>query len=247
MNGHLADLSKPAHIGTLRILEAAEKAPSVKKVVLCSSLAAITTFDTCFGDDINGVTYNANSRTPDSYYEPIKPAPVEHYFAGKTWALNATDEFVKKGLHFDVINIIPSSVLGRCEIATTPQELMATSNVRALAIAIGKELDPVPTSCVSVDDMAKLHIDVLNMKTGKYHTFGAGIQMSFEEEEAEVIRKHFPDAIEKGIFPMTGKEPDRPVLFDCSATESFSGWIFKPFEDQVKDVAEQHLELVKRS
>lgn len=151
---------------------------------------------------------------------------------------------MKKPLHFDVINIFPTSVTGRWEIATTSEEVLQSSNVRALGIAIGRRLDPTPTSCIAVDDLAKMHIDVLKMDTGKYRTFGAGSLMGWQEQ-VDVIRECFPEAVEKGIFPMNGEVQDRPFLFDCSATEAFFGWKFKPFKDQVRDVAEQYLELMK--
>lgn len=211
-------------------------------MVLCSSVGALVTVDKCFGDDIDGVTYTAESRVPNSHYEPIKQN--EHYCAGKALSLNWTDEFVKTPQAFDVINIFPSSVIGRCELSRTPEELVSSSNIRGLAVAIGKEIRPMPTSCIHVDDLAKMHVDVLRMDTKKYHNFGAGVQMSFSDSK-EIIRAHFPQAVDSGIFPMTGNVPDRPFLFDTSATENFFGWKFNQFEDMVRDAAEQYLELVE--
>jgi hypothetical protein len=82
------NINQPAYLGVVNMLEAALQAPSVKKVVLCSSLAALATMDQIFGDDVSGATYTSNSRVPDSYYNTVKGQ--EHYFAGKTKALNAT-------------------------------------------------------------------------------------------------------------------------------------------------------------
>jgi nucleoside-diphosphate-sugar epimerase len=233
---------QPAVNSTMSILKAAEEAKPVKKVVLCSSLAALTAKEKCFGDDIDGVTYTAENRIPDSHYQPMK----DHYFAGKTLARNATDRLVKEGLPFDVINIFPSSVLGRFEPAKTIEELLANSNIRGLAMVIGKTLPPLPTSCVHVNDLAKMHIDVLGMKTEKYHNFGAGIHMSFKEQ-FEVAKKHFPSAVENGRFPCSGDIPDRQFLFDSKDTEKFFGWKFKSFEDMVFDIATQYLELLPGS
>lgn len=226
----------------LSILSAAKKSKTVEKVVLCSSLAALTTNEKCLGRDIDGVAYTAESRVPDSHYQPVKAQTFEHYFAGQTLALNATDRLVEAGLPFDVITIYPSTVLGRFEPATTTEELLASSNARGLAAVLGKTLDPLPTSCVHVDDVARMHIDVLGMKTGRYHNFGAGTHMSFNEQ-IEIAKTHFPDAVARGIFPCDGSIPDREFLFDTSSTEDFFGFQFKTFEEMVVDVAAQFLEL----
>jgi nucleoside-diphosphate-sugar epimerase len=238
------NMNQPAYLGVVNMLEAAFQAPSVKKVVLCSSLAALATKDQIFGDDVNGATYTSNNRVPDSYYDTVKSQ--EHYFAGKTKALNATDGWAKKPLHFDIINVFPSTVLGRFELASTPDELLANSNIRGLAIAVGKTLDPTPTTSVHVDDLAKIHIDILAMKTEKYHNFGAGIQVVWEDQ-VDIVQRRFPDAVREGIFSSNGKIPDRPFLFDCAETEGFFGWNFKSFEEQVFDLAEQYLKLVQKS
>lgn len=237
---------QPAVNSTLSIISAAKKAKTVEKIVLCSSLAALTTNEKCFGNDIDGVTYTAESRVPDSYYQPMKDQMFEHYFAGKTFALNATDRLVKEGLPFDVINIFPSTVLGRFEPAKATEELLASSNIRGLAAVLGKTLDALPTSCVHVDDLAKMHIDVLSMKTNKYHNFGAGIYTSFNQQ-VEVAKKHFPVAVEKGLFPCDGNVPDREFLFDASGTENYFGFRFRSFEAMVVDLTTQFQELSPKS
>ena len=221
------------------------KSSSVKKVVITSSVGAAVLRSKNFGPDVDGVSYTAASRVSETYYESIKAD--EYYSAGKTLALNATDKFVKeRDPHFDVINVLPSFALGPFELASTTDQLLAPTNYRGLAIAIGRKLNPAPTSCVHVDDLAKIHIDILHMKTQRYQSFGAGCQMSFAEQ-VDIIRKHFPSAVQKGIFPMDGEAPDRPFLFDTAATESFFGWKFKPFEEQVVDLARNYLELVDES
>jgi hypothetical protein len=84
------------------------------------------------------------------------------------------------------------------------------------------------------------------MKTKKYHNFGAGIQVVWEDQ-VDIVQRRFPDAVQEGLFSCNGKIPDRPFLFDCAATERFFGWNFKSFEEQVFDLARQYLELVQKS
>lgn len=238
---------EPAVKSTVGILEAALRNPRMKKVVITSSAGAITTLDRCFGDNIDGVVYTANSRVPDSYYESIKPDPLEHYMASKALSLNATDRFVaEKSPHFDVINVVPTSAIGRFEMAETPQQLLANSNIRGLAIAVGEKAGRTPTGVIHVDDLAKVHVDVLKMATPRYLSLGASLHTSLPEQ-AGVVRESFPDAVKDGRFPMDGEIADRPFELDASETEKFLGWKFQGFDAMVKDVAEQYLDLLSKS
>jgi nucleoside-diphosphate-sugar epimerase len=233
---------QPAVNSLLSILSAAKKSKTVEKVVLCSSLAALTTNEKYLGHDIDHVTYTAENRVPDTHYQPVNAQLSSHYFAGQALALNATDRLVEAGLPFDVINIHPSTVLGRFEPATTTDELLASSNASALAAVLGKTLDPQLTSCIHVDDVARLHIDVLGKKTGRHHNFGAGVHMSFNSQIA-IAKTRFPAAVARGIFPCAGSVPDREFLFGTGSTEEFFGFRFKTFEEMVVDVAAQFLDL----
>lgn len=147
------------------ILSAAQKSKTVEKVVLCASLAAPTPNAKPLGHDIDSVAHTAEGEAPDAHHQTVDAQTLEHSFAGKNLAA---------GLPFDVITISPATALGRFEPATTTAELLASSNARALAAVLGKTLDPLPASCVHVDDLARLHIDVLGMKTGALPQFRRG-------------------------------------------------------------------------
>lgn len=238
---------EPAVASTLGILEAASQNPRVKKVVLTSSAGALTTLDRCFGANVDGVTYTAASRVEGSVYATVQPDPIEHYMASKALALNATDAFVaERAPAFAVVNVVPTSVIGRFEMAETPAQLLANSNVRALAVAVGQRIGRVPTGVVHVDDLAKVHIDVLKMETPGYLSLGASVRNVFARQ-ADSVRKHFPDAVEDGRFSMDGEVEDRPFELDASETEKFFGWKFQGFDAMVKAVGEQYLELLSKS
>ena len=238
---------EPAVGSTIGVLEAAHQNPKIKKVVLTSSVGAVTTLDRIFGDNIDGVIYRADSRVPDSKYATIKPDPIEHYMASKAIALNATDKFVtEKKPHFAVVNVVLTSVIGRFEMAETPQQLLANSNVRGLGIAVGQKLGPVPTGVIHVDDLAKVHVDVLKMETPNYISLGANVKASLADQ-VDSVKRHFPDAVQDGRFSMDGEVVDRPFEFDASETEKFFGWSFQGFESMVKTVAGQYLELLTKN
>jgi nucleoside-diphosphate-sugar epimerase len=238
---------EPAVASTVGILEAALQNPRIKEVVLTSSAGALTTLDRCFGDNVDGIVYTANSRVPDSEYETIKEDPIEHYMASKALSLNATDKFVaEKSPPFAVINVVPTSVIGRFEMARTPEQLLANSNVRGLGIAVGQKVGKVPIGVIHVDDLAKFHVDVLKMETPKYISLGASLKNSFPEQ-AESVKKHFPEAVKDGRFSMDGEVVDRPFELDTQETEKFLGWKFQSFDVMVKTVGEQYLELLAKA
>ena len=238
---------KPAVSSTIGILEAASQNSRIKQVVLTSSAGAVTTLDRCFGDNVDGVVYTANSRVLDSEYETIKEDPIEYYMASKALSLNATDKFVaEKSPPFAVINVVPTSVIGRFDMAQTPEQLLANSNVRGLGIAVGQKLGKVPTGVIHVDDLAKIHVDVLKMEMPKYLSLGASVKNSYLEQ-AVSVKKHFPEAVKDGRFSMDGEIVDRPFELDAQETEKFLGWKFQEFDSMVKTVGEQYLELLAKT
>ena len=198
----------------------------------------------CFGPDIDGVIYSASSRVPDSFYAN---GDQHGYFWAKTLALNYTDRFAadNPSRHFDIINVNPTSVVGPLRSATTTKELLVSSNIRGLAIAIGKDIGSVPSGAVYVEDVAKVHIDVLRMSTPRYADFGCGVDVPLDQHEG-IIRKHFPDALKDGRFPMGGKCEDRRYLWDTSKTEEFFGWKFQSYETMVKAAATRYLDLLEK-
>jgi nucleoside-diphosphate-sugar epimerase len=95
--------------GVTSILSAASKAPSVKRVVFCSSTSAILPWSAFTTGSTE--TFDEDSRTP------FPPCPYDNdfqaYNAGKIAALEATESWVSKHeSHFDVVNIAPAFVIG---------------------------------------------------------------------------------------------------------------------------------------
>jgi UDP-glucose 4-epimerase len=48
----------------------------------------------------------------------------------------------------------------------------------------------VPTGVIHVDDLAKIHVDVLKMESPKYLSLGANVKNSFSEI-TESVKRHF--------------------------------------------------------
>jgi nucleoside-diphosphate-sugar epimerase len=99
---------------------------------------------------------------------------------------------------------------------------------------------------IHIDDLAKIHVDVLKMETPKYISLGASLKNSFPEQ-AESVKKHFPEAVKDGRLSMDGEVVHRPFKLDTQETEKFLGWKFQSFDAMVKTVGEQYLELLAKA
>jgi nucleoside-diphosphate-sugar epimerase len=201
------------------LLSAARASKTVQKVVVCSPAATPASPRKSLSSGINTV--------------PLSHPPT----------LNATAQ----PLPFDLISILSSTPLGRFEPATTPAELLASSSLSCLAAALGQTIPSQPASCVHVEDLARMSLDVLNMATSRSQTFTAGVPVSFNQQ-IEIVRQRFPEAVARGVFPCDGNVPDQEGVLDMRETretEEFFGWKFKSFEDMIIDVAGQYLELTR--
>ncbi|XP_051120614.1 phenylacetaldehyde reductase-like [Andrographis paniculata] len=141
-----AELIDPALKGTLNVLGSCAKTPSVKRIVLTSSVAA--------------VAYNGKPRTPEvvvdetwwSVPEVCKQMQM-WYVLSKTLAEDAAWKFVKeKGI--DMVAINPAMVIG-----PLLQPTLNTSAATILNLINGAETFPNNTfGWVNVKDVAQAHI-----------------------------------------------------------------------------------------
>ncbi|XP_042483022.1 phenylacetaldehyde reductase-like [Macadamia integrifolia] len=141
-----AELLDPALKGTLNVLESCAKTPSIKRVVVTSSLAA--------------VAYNRTPRTPDVVVDETWYSDAEFcrenkvwYLLSKTLADEASWKFVKeKGI--DMVTINPSMVIG-----PLLQPTLNTSAEAILNLVNGAQTYPNATfGWVNVKDVADAHI-----------------------------------------------------------------------------------------
>lgn len=233
------EIIQPAIRGTLSILNSAHRESSVKRIVITSSALAVWSF--------SPHPFSANDIEPD----PTGPYGdgFAAYAASKKLAYNRTRDWVhEKKPNFAVINIMPSFVFGRNELATTRAELMTGSNGILLGMALGGSNNPqgLPNSACHVDDVAKVHIQALSVPdVGPFRNFGvawsAG-QWQWDDIK-EIARKHYPEAFEDGTFVSEGSIKSIEMAFDAHQTEKTLGFEFKSLETAIKDLVGQYIEL----
>lgn len=233
---------KPAVRGALEVLEAAQKAGTVRHVVITSSVTAIFPDPVWRGIEPSTETFGPECRIPT----PKGPFPnnAQAYGASKTAQLNAVEEWTRnKKPDFSVITMHPSFVLGRNDWACNVKELWAGTNRFALDIAIGKKFEaPRSGACVHVDDVARAHVLALGKSLKGNRSFVLNSPMQWEELGG-ILERNFKDEINKGLLSMKGEQRTAPMDIRGDETEKILGFRYLDFEEQVKSVVEQYLQL----
>lgn len=239
------ELIDPALIGTTAILKAiAKSAPSVKRVVVTSSFAAILDEDHI--SDPN-TTFSEASWNPVTI-EQIYDSPAVAYRASKKLAEKAAWDFVKdpaNGAKFDVATVNPPLVLGPVVHHLATLDSINTSNERVVAAATGKWKEAVPPTGAALNWVDVRDVALAHIKAGLEIPEAGGKRLfttpSFfsNRDILNVIRKNFPDLADKlpGDDVKGGELPpeNQHYKVDNSETNRVLGIDWIPFEKSVVD------------
>ena len=244
---------KPAVQGTIGMLESAAKSPSVRRVVITSSIAAVIPFEKIMsGSDDH--TYTAEDRIPF----PDGPYVNEFhaYSASKTAALNEAEAWMAKTKpQFDLVHIHPSYIEGKDDLVRTKEEAMVGTNGIVLRAATGvKAPYPVAGTTVHNDDVARLHVESLlvdKITAGSYiassNTPHGTLNGTQWETVNEIVARNFPEAVKEGVFSNDGFQPSVSVKVSNEKTEKTFGWKLQEFEAQVKSVVGMYIDVATRA
>lgn len=221
-----AELLDPAVKGTLNVLNSCAKVPSVKRVVLTSSMAA--------------VAYNGRPRTPDVVVDETWFTDADlcretkmWYMLSKTLAEEAAWKFVKeKDIHLVTIN--PAMVIGPL--------LQPTLNTSAAAIAklFGSETyNDMPMGWVHVKDVAMAHILALEVPSasGRYCLVESITPYS---DIVKVLKELYPNA----ALPAKseGDNPSGPVSQVSKVKTQSLGIDYIPLKRSLKETVDSLME-----
>lgn len=240
-------LIAPAIKGTTSILTAAHKTTGIKRIVITSSEVAIIPWEEFIAKEVDTVF-------DDTYETPFPAGPYSHpfeaYAASKVRALIATKEFISTNKpEWDVVNIMPAFVIGDNEMVTDPKLISDGTVSAAFAQVLGGDSGwgAVPSTSVHVADVGRLHVEALNPKIEGNQSFLAvseGERGTRWEEGIKIVNRNFPEAVKRGVLPNNGTAATKRTKIDASRTEKIFGWKFQSYEEQVKSVAKQYLELL---
>ncbi|XP_020254541.1 cinnamoyl-CoA reductase 1-like [Asparagus officinalis] len=174
-----AELIDPAVKGTLNVLSSCKKTPTVKRVVVTSSMAA--------------VAFNGRPRTPDVVVDETWFSNSEFcrqsklwYVLSKTLAEEAAWKFAKDN-SIDIVTINPAMVIG-----PLLQPTLNTSSAAILNLINGSSTYPNSTfGWVNVQDVAKAHILAYEVPTasGRYCLVESVAHYS---EVVKILRELYP-------------------------------------------------------
>jgi nucleoside-diphosphate-sugar epimerase len=218
-----AELLDPALKGTLNVLGSVAKTPSVKRVVLTSSEAA--------------VAFNGTPLTPEVEIDETWWSNPDYcrnnqlwYVLSKTIAEKAAWEFVKeKGI--DMVSINPTCIIG-----PLLQPTLNTSCANILHLINGSETFPNATyGWIDVRDVANAHILAFEKPeaSGRYLMVERGVNFS---EIVKILRGHYPH-LKLPEKPSDDKPLTPSYRASRKKTESL-GIVYTPIEQSIKDTAE---------
>ncbi|KAI4285644.1 MAG: hypothetical protein L6R38_000468 [Xanthoria sp. 2 TBL-2021] len=230
------DFLDPAIIGTTGILKAVKKnAPSVKRVIITSSFAAVFSRNVGNRPDY---TYSEKDWNPITEEEAIQD-PSSGYRASKTFAEKAAWDFVEtEKPNFTISTMNPPLVFGPIHPKLQTLDTLNTSNQRIRDMMLGKLQDEIPAAGVyvwtDVRDLALAHIRAAERPSaaGKRFLVTAGYYSN--REIADILREQLPDVASK-IATKGGEFPEGYFGYDNSRTKDILGINFRSLKDMVKD------------
>lgn len=236
-------LLDPAMIGTTGILKSIKKsAPTVKRVVITSSFAAI--LDPSKGGR-PGHTYSEKDWSPLTHAQALEN-PSAGYRASKTFAERGAWEFVEKEKpNFDIATMCPPLVLGPIVHYLNSLDALNTSNQRIRDTMLGKYKDEVPETGVyiwiDVRDLALAHVLAAEKPEAGGRRYFVTAGYFNNKKIAEAIGKAYPELKDKLPTEKTpgGNDPEGGLFdIDTSTAKKYLGLTYRPFDECIKDTVE---------
>jgi nucleoside-diphosphate-sugar epimerase len=244
---HEARFITPAVRGTLNMLEAADRAGTVRRVVITSSFVALVPLAELEGSQIRdaGRPVTPNDRIPF----PAGPYKSEFaaYAASKVAALQHAEEWIaQQRPAFDVVHLHPGFVLGRNDGATTVPQAMKGTNSVVLALLQGRRFGPFAGATVHVDDVARAHVAALSPRVFGDQSYILSGPVRWDDAIG-IAKREFRDAFKKRVLIKDGSVGTTELPMDTTLTELTFRFEFAGYEEQVKSIVEQFLELRSRN
>ena len=245
-------LIKPAVNGTSNVLETASATPTVKRVVLTSSCAAI------YGDN-EDMKETPNFKFDESIWNTSSSLNHQPYSYSKTMAERKGWEIAGKQKQWDLVTINPAFIMG----PSLTQRTDSTSIQTMIQLGNGTFKMGAPDfyfGFVDVRDVARAHIKagikkeasgrhILCKKSGSFLDLARLLSKHFDAKKYKFPKKKLPNIMVWLFGPfmgfnwkMLGLNLGKPIYFDNSYTIKDLDFEFTPLEKTVKDHFQQLIE-----
>ncbi|KAL2004427.1 hypothetical protein VTN02DRAFT_38 [Thermoascus thermophilus] len=234
------DFLDPAIKGTTGILKAIKAhAPTVKRVVITSSFAAI------INPHNHAEVYSEKLWNPITWEQAQDHAQV--YRGSKTFAEKSAWEFVEKEKPgFDLATINPPLVLGPIVHYLNSLEAINTSNARVRDLIQGKSKEKLPPTgtylWVDVREVALAHVRAIEVPEAGGQRFFVTAGQFTNKQLAEIIRETYPELESK--LPPKDIPDDLPANvygFDNTKSIEVLGIKYRSLKDSVVDTVKSLL------
>lgn len=234
------ELVAPAIAGVKAIMDASAANPSVKRVVITSSFAAVMDADRKAPPHF---TYTADDWNPLSYEETVakSTSAIVAYRGSKKFAELEAWNFVKeRNPGFDIVTLCPPMTFGPVSHPVASLNAINESNETLWKVASGKEMPVARVPFwVDVRDLAKAHVEALvrPQAGGKRYTVASAEKFSYELV-ARIVSEQFDwgnDRAAKGEKQVIDDSHD----LDGETAAKGLGLAYTPFSDTVRDFIAQ--------
>ncbi|KAJ5309401.1 uncharacterized protein N7443_001862 [Penicillium atrosanguineum] len=234
----------PAVKGTNAVLNEATRVPSIKKVVVTSSIAALIPLN---GIPEGGVIKEDNDwdfsvDEAADFTDPSNPAgtAMRLYRASKLLANNASWELWKTAKpHYALVTIHPSFVFGQNLVQTSAEQISSSSN----GLLWGTIMTGTPSGSVTgvhIQDVAEAHVKALNPEIADGSKYLISGNKATWGDVAHIVKKHYPNLGAKISADIEGSSSPT----DTTKAEKDLKIEWRSLEQMVREVVDQQLGFV---
>ena len=243
----------PAVKGTSEILKSIKAhAPTVKRVVITSSCAAVVDFaanPTASPQKI----YTSEDWNPVTWDGALTGTPNTGYQASKKFAEEAAWDFIEKEKpNFDLVTLNPPMVYGPLRHSITSVKQLNESNARIYNLFVNSSKDaPLPPNGMpvytDVRDIALAHIKAAMVPEASGQRFVICEGQVSSQEISDSLRTNIPELDERTPVGVPGGNKLNANQYNCSSklAEKVLGMTFRKKEETFVDLAKQLLEIEK--
>lgn len=241
------DVVLPAIQGVKSVLRAAAREPSVKRIVITSSFAAVIDIDR---KEATKFTYTGKDWNPQTYEESIDPktSPVLAYRGSKKFAeLEAWNFIEKEKPTFDIVTLCPPMVFGPVRHPVAKLSELNETSEALWKVASGQEIPEGITFCIDVRDLALAHVEaLLRPECGnKRYTIAAPERYTYTMA-ADIISQEFDWGKDRVAKYDQAQEFDETCNLDGEEAARELGVTYRSFRTMVVDFVKQAIEMEKQ-